>query len=174
MRQWLPFVAGVVACAACFAAGRQSFPWLQGELAEPCGKNTLEWRLAEQSIRQDAPVKASREFDVTRLDAKPTPTGLLVKMDLHRRPQISLKEGDTHWHFKMHGFPEYAAKLVKERFGLGKGAAFEDNRNLLFLISIDGCLTVVSTFNETKVLPQELPLNKKMQIATALFGQQIR
>jgi hypothetical protein len=174
MKQCLPFLAGAVACAVCFAAGRQSFPWLQGALGEPCGKNTLQWRIAEQGIRQDEPVKASREFDVTRLDAKPTPGGLLVKIDLHRRPQITLKEGDTHWHFKMHGFPEYAAKLVKERFGLTKEPAFEDNRHLLFLISIDGCLTVVSTFNETEVLPQGLPLNKKMQIAASLFGQQIR
>jgi len=174
VKPWLAFLAGTVVCAACFAAGRQSFPWLQGELAEPCGKNTLEWRIAEQGIRQDEPVKASREFDVTRLDAEPTPAGLLVKMDLHRRPQITLKEGEKNWHYKMHGFRQFAARAVKERLGLVKDPAFEDNRHLLFLISVDGCLTVVSTFNETKVLPQGLPLNKKMQVAASLFGQQIR
>ena len=159
----------VLAVLAAAYAGQTMFPWASEELRKPCGKTILEWQIATNNMRPAAPQKLTTEFDVVQMVAMPKPRGLVVRMNLTRRPGVRFAPGDKNWHYKVHGLPATAANFVRRTYKMSD--AFEDMRNLYLLISIDGELTVLGTFRNIVALPDNPTPQQQASALAKLLGE---
>jgi len=157
------------AVAGVYAGQTLAFPWMTDTMKAPCDKTALEWAIAEKSIRQDEPVKVTKEYDIVSMTAKPTQRGLVVQMNLKRRPGISLAPGHRDWQFKMNGLPAEAAIIVRKAYATAD--AFEDMRGLYLAISIDDRLTVCGTLDHVQVLPVNATQSQQRQAIVTLLSE---
>ena len=152
-----------------YAGQTLEFPWMTDAMRQPCGKTALEWWIAENSIRQDEPYKIGTQFDLTKLSAKPTAKGLLVRANCRRRPGITIKPGDRKWNRTTEIVSRRCLNQAQTRFG-GEGA-FEDWRGLYLVMVVDRRVVAVRTFNHLEILPPDAPANAQNAAIMSMLAE---
>ena len=143
------------AVAGVYAGQTLAFPWMTDTMKAPCDKTALEWAIAENSIRQDEPVKIGTPFDLVELSAKPSAKGLLVRAVCRLRPGISMAPGDSKWGRTMEIHSRRCLETAKSRFG--EEGAFEDWRGLYLVMVVNERVVAVRTFEHFEALPPAVP-----------------
>ena len=139
-----------VLCLGAVAIGPHDYAYVSDQLNLPCGKSNFEWNLVANALRVDVPVKLAPEWDIVRLEPKAQGDVLLVNCEIRRRPGIALTEKSPGWDYKIGGAAHLLIPIIRQRFA--DASAFEDERNLVTCVSIDGHLACVSTLGSRKTL----------------------